>query len=999
MSALISLAVLSFLADEPEMTVPLIPDPPPVVDGRLDEWQMRPLKRTYRNPAQVVWGKQCWTGPADLSGWATFGWDNRYLYVAVHVVDDKHCQTNRGRDLYRGDHLELFVHVPGVGGNEKTGVVFQIGLSPGNFARTGDPLTDIAPEAIVYAPDGRHVSAIVAAHRISDGYELEAALPWPELTIKKPELGLPLGIDLCLGDTDTDTPVQETLSSLLTSPWKVRSPDRMVRVRLGNADGKAPARTDVAEKAQPILALAKLDPGKQQDVTFTADKRPANTKAILVLDARLECESVAGGTHALDLAMNGTPIETERLVNRPPEFTFADGRILSSWKRLGFFVYYSPDFKAVETTKNRYKPIDAPAYRFELLVDDLVKDAPSGNTLRIKHDCSSINRAMIVQNVRLVHRDAAALAARHEDAGPPTGPLPVREPRAKTKVDYEWALLDGGALRITVAGESFLVESRFSHPTPGWLSMTGGDRKPASPVERETPYWRLRREVEPLAECLIVKDTFTSTGNEDVGIMARHEVPLGDRLDRLYVNGLYVAGKSAANGDSANPSTVGLTRRAGIALMPEDDVFRVHSLNYGQAGAIGLADNHFVLRPGKTHTMRWAIYPLDEPDHFAFVNAARRRLGTNFRIDGSFTFVAQRPPFTGFTDEQLRDYARFKGAKYVSHSIVLPLYQGKYPHGTAFPLVSHEPYRKLFARFRKVDPDIQTSVYFHCFISVEEGARAKYKDAVLLKPDGTQGDYRNPIYPIFIPTEDNSYGPAVAKNVEIILGEIGADGVYWDELAYSAFKYHFGEPWDGVTADIDPKTMTITRRKSSVALITQPWRLKLARRILDAGKHLIGNGNPHTETFTKLHFPRFVETASATNLARSLLYTPIGLGDHLGERNEVHAYRNMVRYLDWGGVYYWYHDQIVPTRPTLTSWMFPVTPVELHEGYLIAQERILTNRSGLFGWGDTSAFEAVVFDKFGRRDAGAKVPLVQRDGKHYAEVRIGKGCAAAIIRK
>jgi len=83
---------------------------------------------------------------------------------------------------------------------------------------------------------------------------------------------------------------------------------------------------------------------------------------------------------------------------------------------------------------------------------------------------------------------------------------------------------------------------------------------------------------------------------------------------------------------------------------------------------------------------------------------------------------------------------------------------------------------------------------------------------------------------------------------------------------------------------------------------------------------------------------------------------------------------------------------------TLTTYMFPITPVELHAGWIVGEERILTNRSGLFGWGDRSEFTARVFDRVGRETTEITVPRVIRDGAAYAEVRIPEGYAAAIIR-
>ena len=58
----------------------------------------------------------------------------------------------------------------------------------------------------------------------------------------------------------------------------------------------------------------------------------------------------------------------------------------------------------------------------------------------------------------------------------------------------------------------------------------------------------------------------------------------------------------------------------------------------------------------------------------------------------------------------------------------------------------------------------------------------------------------------------------------------------------------------------------------------------------------------------------------------------------------------------------------------------------------------MTNRSGLFGWGDKSDFAAHVYDREGKETEKYKVQKVVRDGKTYAEVRIPGGYSAAIVR-
>ena len=108
----------------------------------------------------------------------------------------------------------------------------------------------------------------------------------------------------------------------------------------------------------------------------------------------------------------------------------------------------------------------------------------------------------------------------------------------------------------------------------------------------------------------------------------------------------------------------------------------------------------------------------------------------------------------------------------------------------------------------------------------------------------------------------------------------------------------------------------------------------------------------------------------------------------------------MLGALDYGCVYHWYNDMtVIPTHPHLTRWMYPLTPLELHSGFIIGKERILTRRSGLFGWGDASRHEVHVFDDRGREVPDFVAPRVERDGKTYTELRLAEDWSAAIVRR
>jgi hypothetical protein len=563
--------------------------------------------------------------------------------------------------------------------------------------------------------------------------------------------------------------------------------------------------------------------------------------------------------------------------------------------------------------------------------------------------------------------------------------LPVFEPKPNAETDFTVTELPG-RLELIINDETFAIESRFSTPKPEWVH--GGNNG-----------FSLERKIERKPECVVVRDTFTNLTNENLPIMHRHEAAIGDRLQKAWIAGLEQGSPTASAANPANPTTYAATAAAGIGFVALDDVFRVHVINYSAPGIAGIGDDNLVLRPGATYTAEWAIVPTRQGDYWEFLNAARRLVDANFTIPGAFAFLRTEPITDTWTDEQFASFLRFKDAFYVCASLEYPRYKGHYTHGVICQQLPYDKVVLMFARWRSLAPGIKTMIYFHNFIDILDEAPEMFADARVLRPDGTQADYGEPWDRIFCPTENNSYGPAIEKNVDQILDGIKADGVYWDEHEYSRWNYHYGEPWDGVSGDIDPATMKLIRLKSSVTLLSAPWRLALAKKILAKGV-LVGNGPPFTRELAALKFPCFVETGSITNCTQAHLYSPIALGDHLTERSEKDAYGVMLAALDYGCVYHWYNDlTVIPTHLQFTHYMYPITPMELHAGYIIGRERILTKISGLFGWGDNAANEVHVFDDNGCEVSGFAAPLIEKDGKTFTELRLTEGCAAAIVKK
>jgi hypothetical protein len=148
------------------------------IDGDLSEWGALPYAinaATYK-PENI-------SGASDNSATFGLGWDATYLYVAVNVIDDVYVQTQTGNAIYKGDSLEILFDADLRGDfnvNSLNGDDIQLGLSIGNPS-TANPAAQTFiwyPSRLAGAPGGVRL----AGKLTSNGYTVEAAIPWTALT-------------------------------------------------------------------------------------------------------------------------------------------------------------------------------------------------------------------------------------------------------------------------------------------------------------------------------------------------------------------------------------------------------------------------------------------------------------------------------------------------------------------------------------------------------------------------------------------------------------------------------------------------------------------------------------------------------------------------------------------------------------------------------------------------------------------------------------------------
>ncbi len=154
---------------------------PMVIDGDLSDWEGIPVNEGEFGYAQV-------NEPAsDVSGSWQAAWDEQYLYVGVRVTDD--VLSNEAANIWDDDSVEIFVD------GDRDG---QAGYDGNDHQYTIDLTNRIAEQGIISGTTGVE-HAVVSG---SNGYVVEAAIPWGNLGQSNAPVNQMIGFDLGINDDD-----------------------------------------------------------------------------------------------------------------------------------------------------------------------------------------------------------------------------------------------------------------------------------------------------------------------------------------------------------------------------------------------------------------------------------------------------------------------------------------------------------------------------------------------------------------------------------------------------------------------------------------------------------------------------------------------------------------------------------------------------------------------------------------------------------------------------
>ena len=322
----------------------------------------------------------------------------------------------------------------------------------------------------------------------------------------------------------------------------------------------------------------------------------------------------------------------------------------------------------------------------------------------------------------------------------------------------------------------------------------------------------------------------------------------------------------------------------------------------------------------------------------------------------------------------------------------------------------------------------------------------RWQDCLLTAPDGRYS------YELYYRGEDKTF-PMMAVLVyaapgngqmkywldqaRFMMEEVGLDGIYIDQfsLAFTTTpdysdptkvsqRYSY-EQWDGVTVDIDPTTGKIIRLYTDGAFVGVGARKALMDYVLSQGGFMVANTHCAAEELQSYPVVRFMEAEWVFDplkigrgeepplhqrMCKGQLDSPVALGfrperlEEEGQRNYAQVImKSVITYLRHGLLWVHYVTDIPEIGEGCGAYgpinrLFPLTPVELHKGWILGKERIISCVSMDTFWEQDGAPVVRVFDLSGReKDSQGRCQIKKEEGKWHISLRLEDWQEIAVV--
>lgn len=590
-----------------------------------------------------------------------------------------------------------------------------------------------------------------------------------------------------------------------------------------------------------------------------------------------------------------------------------------------------------------------------------------------------------------------------------------------------------------------------SLPDSGWKTeMMAGRKRNILVVKGESKRYTVTRTLTLYDGKIGVSDKIDNKTSEPLGLSIRNNIftPTQLKPEQVYLCG--IPDVKWVEWCSMNPSILVKQSASSVGLICEDTLLRTQLAVSSKESSAQFGTEHFGLEAGKSYTIEWTIYPSQTSDYFAFINRVRKEWGVNSTVRGPFVFSDIVPvrgrktelydmhPFYGFADGghlTTEEYKKIVKAQVkdllakqsdaipigMIESNLVTVDRNKISVGNA---ITKERIYGTELTVEQTSALAKSPLYGRWFDSIPKTAdgRAIIDTSYAYKP--------NLINMLVYPVIGNHQFEYMMWQIDMMMDECGCKGICMDDFDIG---YTVNTPgrsdyskWDGHTIDLDTRG-NIARKYTDASLVGTSARTALIKHVIDKGGVVITNGHPYSKELAGLPGLSYVETEWACSdpkqllesgkpevlgeMTASHLCSPIGLGicptalfkdnpyavEHFTEIIQkwvITGFKN-------GMLYYYYTSRIPETGPGsgeygVINYMFPFTPVELHDGWLIGKERILTAVSGMYTWNRSEKPVCLVFDLKGRR-VTPNVKMLQNGNTWDVDLKLSDWKETAVI--
>ncbi|HGE71959.1 TPA: hypothetical protein ENX78_14060 [Candidatus Poribacteria bacterium] len=172
------------------------------IDGNLNEWQLNFMQPAVLDTKeQIFLGQGFWDGPKDCSGSFYLMWDDKNIYIAVIVKDDKISMNKAGGDIWNADAIEIFFSTTNaVAGHAEH---YQYGFNANNQKWNWCNMDGAGSKEPDYLQ--------IASSKTADGYICEASVEYKQMKSLDFKVGNSIGFHPVIDDTEAvDREIQIT---------------------------------------------------------------------------------------------------------------------------------------------------------------------------------------------------------------------------------------------------------------------------------------------------------------------------------------------------------------------------------------------------------------------------------------------------------------------------------------------------------------------------------------------------------------------------------------------------------------------------------------------------------------------------------------------------------------------------------------------------------------------------------------------------------------------